>query len=174
MNKYKLTLPEFIIMILFVVGMCSAFIKLSEHNKNKASTPTPTPTPIKEVVEDAPEPTKEFDTKPLLHAMHWRETQFSTIMDGEEGSLGPYQIRKLYWIDATEHRPEIGGRYEDCIGKEYSEKIIDSYWDRWAKGCEDYEVLARKHNKGPRGEKKQSSLQYWKDIKNFLDNNGKV
>ena len=49
------------------------------------------------------------DLKPLLHAMHWRESDFGQNMDGEEGSIGPYQIRKLYWQDAIEHRPEIGG-----------------------------------------------------------------
>ena len=108
--------------------------------------------------------------KPLLHAIHWRESSFGTNMDGEAGSLGPYQIRKLYWIDAIEHRPEIGGEYKDCVGKEYSESVMLSYWDRYAKGSADYETLARLHNGGPKGPSKRVTLKYWKDIKNFLDN----
>ena len=107
--------------------------------------------------------------KPLFHALHWRESNFGTLLDGEEGSLGPYQIRKPYWIDAIERHPEIGGEYKDCIGKEYSESIMLSYFERYASGSSDYETLARIHNGGPDGAEEDCTLKYWKDIKNFLD-----
>jgi len=165
LEKYKMSMVEVIIILLVLFGVAGAVFTSIQNERDK---------PAIETKERVIETTKVFDVKPLLHAMHWRETQFSTIMDGERGSLGPYQIRKPYWIDAIEHRPEIGGRYEDCMNKEYSEKIILSYWDRYAKDCEDYETLCRLNPGGPDGPKQQCTLQYWKDVKNFLDKQGKV
>tara|TARA_Y100000401_G_C8286593_1_gene206383 strand:+ start:295 stop:567 length:273 start_codon:yes stop_codon:yes gene_type:complete len=82
-------------------------------------------------------------------------------------SLGPYQISKSYWEDAIEHRPSIGGRYEDVRKFEYAEEIICAYWDRW---CRDgsWEVRARVHNGGPMGARKTSTEGYWEAVSSRL------
>ena len=94
---------------------------------------------------------------------------------GEANEIGPYQILECYWIDALEHDPTIGGKYEDVLNKEYAERVILTYWDRYA--IEERlgrkptdEDRARMHNKGPNGYKKDSSIPYWIKIQNELRN----
>ena len=98
----------------------------------------------------------------------------STAVGDDKKAIGAYQIWKVYWIDAIEHDPSIGGEYEDCYNKEYAEKIIFSYWDRYATkkrlGHEPIdEDLARIHNGGPNGYKKDATLKYWNKIKKELN-----
>ncbi len=79
---------------------------------------------------------------------------------GDDGkSLGPYQISKAYWLDAIQHCPEIGGRYEDVKIGRYAERIMMAYWDRYAPD-ETWETLARIHNGGPRGHERSSTDRY--------------
>lgn len=105
--------------------------------------------------------------------------------DGDNGkSIGPYQISYAYWRDAYNHRSSIGGKYQDCRKKDYSEKVIDAYMDRWAPHewkiiLRDQkfdaptllaaEVIARTHNGGPSGRKRKSTLNYWNKIKQALE-----
>jgi len=94
---------------------------------------------------------------------------------GKANEIGWYQILPCFWIDALEHNPSIGGVYEDVAkNKEYAEKCILAYWDRYATierlGREPTdEDRARIHNKGPNGYKKESSIDYWKKVKALLD-----
>ena len=83
-------------------------------------------------------------------------------------SIGPYQISMAYWQDSIMHHPEIGGTYEDCKDKTYSEWIMMSYWDRYAKPDCSLETLARIHNGGPRGHFKTATLSYWKKVESYL------
>lgn len=110
----------------------------------------------------------------LLDAMYFVESTNGTNMDGEAGSLGPYQIRKLYWIDATDYDKSIEGKYEDCIDKVYSEKIIWFYAERYELNAlydRDIKTLAKLHNGGPSWKSyPKDSGKYWKKIKNYLDN----
>jgi len=99
---------------------------------------------------------------------------------GDNGNaIGAYQIWKSYWKDAIEHDPSIGGVYEDCLNKTYSEKIVRAYMDRYAterrlgRPVTD-EDRARMHNGGPRavwatGKKKQNLDIYWGKVKRELD-----
>jgi hypothetical protein len=80
---------------------------------------------------------------------------------GDAGrSLGPYQISEDYWIDGMEFG-RIGGRYEDVKDKEYAERIICAYWDRYCYGG-SWETRARCHNGGPLGSLKNSTKKFWK------------
>jgi hypothetical protein len=98
------------------------------------------------------------------------ESNCDSTAIGAAGEIGAYQILECYWKDAVEHDPSIGGVYSDCLDKEYSKKVILSYWDRY---CTEKrlgrkptdEDRARIHNGGPNGYKKSSTLQYWKKIK---------
>ena len=88
--------------------------------------------------------------------------------EGADGELGPYQITEQYWIDALEHRPELGGTYDMVRNQYYAEWVMMAYWDRWATSY-TFEVLARQHNGGPWGHTSVATNKYWKLIKERLD-----
>lgn len=83
-------------------------------------------------------------------------------------SLGPYQITEAYWKDAIQHRPEIGGRYEDVKKASYAERIMMAYWDRYSPD-DNAETLARIHNGGPRGHRRSSTDAYWLRVRQAMD-----
>ena len=85
---------------------------------------------------------------------------------GDGGNaLGMYQIWRIYWQDAVEHDPSIGGVYGDVVDPEYAERIVLAYWDRYGSRV-DYslEGLARIHNGGPNGHTKTATDPYWEKI----------
>lgn len=109
---------------------------------------------------------------PLLAAIMAVESG-NGVMVGDKGkSIGPYQIQKVYWQDATKGRQ---GSYTQCYNKKYSEQVVKAYWKRYAptayrnvtrgKGTlKDKEILARIHNGGPNGYKKQATVKYWHKV----------
>jgi hypothetical protein len=105
------------------------------------------------------------DTRPLLDAMYAVESQEGKYLVGDGGrAIGPYQIWREYWKDAVEWDKTIGGRYEDCMDKAYSERIIRAYWSRYAPKGATVEQLARIHNGGPKGHLRSGTAKYWKKI----------
>lgn len=95
---------------------------------------------------------------------------------GDAGkALGPYQIWKVYWKDATEFDKSIGGTYEDVKKKEYAEKVMLAYWRRYCPNAyrdpsklNNLEIMARIHNGGPKGYEKPATLNYWVRVKSHL------
>jgi hypothetical protein len=91
---------------------------------------------------------------------------------GDNGkALGPFQIWEVYWKDAREFAPDLGGSYQDCGAHKYSRQVIKAYMNRYAKKAvenEDWQTIARIHNGGPRGHKKDSTLGYWKKVQKQL------
>ena len=111
----------------------------------------------------------------LLDAMCEVESNCDPTKVGKANEIGWYQILPCFWEDALEYDPNIGGVYEDVAkDKEYAEKCILAYWDRYAteerlgRPVTD-EDRARIHNKGPNGYKKDSSIAYWNKVKGELD-----
>ena len=110
----------------------------------------------------------------LLAAMCEVESNCDPTKVGKDDEIGWYQILPCFWQDALEHDPSIGGKYEDVAkDKEYAEKVILAYWDRYATmkrlGREPTdEDRARIHNKGPNGYKKDSSIPYWNKVTKIL------
>ena len=87
---------------------------------------------------------------------------------GDKGqSIGPYQIQKGYWADSR-----LSGTWEQCLtDKSYSEKVMVAYWKRYCpKAFEagDWETLARVHNGGPKGYKKQATMKYWERVQKAM------
>ena len=111
---------------------------------------------------------------PLMDAICKVESNCNPSAVGDNGNaIGPYQIWYVYWKDAVEYDKSIGGKYEDCYNKEYSEKIVRAYWKRYANkkrlGREvTDEDRARIHNGGPNGYKKKATIKYWKKVKKEL------
>ena len=111
----------------------------------------------------------------LLAAMCEVESGGDCSKVGLADELGCYQILEPYWFDALEHDPSIGGVYEDVLDREYSEKVIYAFWDRYAtekrlgRPVTD-EDRARMHNGGPNGYKKTKTIKYWDKVQKILDN----
>ena len=99
---------------------------------------------------------------------------------GDRGrSRGPYQIGRIYYIDAVQYNPRLqdGGKsYENVYGSgsmEYSERVMQAYMDRYATEARlghpaTDEDIARIHNGGPYGFRKSSTLKYWEKVQAYL------
>jgi predicted chitinase len=96
------------------------------------------------------------------------ENNDNAIGDGGK-SIGRYQIQYNYWLDS-----KIGyGTYKDCKKKEYAEKVMTKYWERYCPKAlqdKDFERLSRTHNGGPNGANIKATEKYWQKVKNILDN----
>ncbi|MGE5611836.1 MAG: hypothetical protein ACM359_21490 [Bacillota bacterium] len=106
--------------------------------------------------------------RPLLDAICEVETKGGLITrDGNHGQAkGPYQIKREYWKDAG-----VRGRYLQVRDKKYAEKVMLSYWKKYAPQAlkhGDYQTLARIHNGGPTGHKKASTAKYWSRVRKHL------
>jgi hypothetical protein len=79
---------------------------------------------------------------------------------GDNGkAIGPYQIHRVYWQDAVDHDPSLGGTYADCKNEKYARRVVRTYMSRYApKGASD-EQYARIHNGGGGILKKQHSTK---------------
>ena len=98
---------------------------------------------------------------------------------GDDGkAIGAYQIWYDYWYDACTHDDtddlKLSDGYESCYDKQYSEKVVLAYWNRYATlkrlgRVPTDEDRARIHNGGPNGYKRNSSLPHWNKVKAILD-----
>ena len=92
--------------------------------------------------------------------------------DGDGGlAIGPYQIHRVYWVDAVGHDPTLGGTYEDCRRRDYAERVIAAYMrlyvpQAWERGLA--QTIARVHNGGPRGHRVRATEGYWQRVKRHL------
>ena len=114
-----------------------------------------------------------------LYAMRIVESNNDPAAVGDRGkAIGIYQVWRIYWTDAIEYTPSIGGEYRDCFIPEYAEKIVRSYMRRYCNkrrlGREptirDYCII---HNGGPNahkatGQKKKNLDKYWAKCKEVL------
>tara|TARA_R100001443_G_scaffold77405_1_gene84616 strand:+ start:54 stop:479 length:426 start_codon:yes stop_codon:yes gene_type:complete len=113
---------------------------------------------------------KEDKITRVLHAIRIVESNNNPNAVGDSGNaIGVYQIWEVYWKDATE-RSGIGGKYRDCFDPDYADRIVRAYMDRYATEKRlgrpvTMEDIARIHNGGPNGYKKESTLKYWSKVK---------
>jgi len=92
-----------------------------------------------------------------LHLVETGGRRGAILGDGGK-ALGPLQIHRGYHADAR-----IGGDYSRCADLDYSKRVVSAYLQRyapkaWAAG--DVETLARIHNGGPRGDRRQATINY--------------
>ena len=81
-------------------------------------------------------------------------------------ALGPYQIHRAYFVDSG-----VAGTYEDCRDEAFARRVVIAYWKRWCPAALeqlDAEVLARIHNGGPNGARKDKTLAYWRKVERRL------
>ena len=110
----------------------------------------------------------------LVNALIQVESNGNDDAVGDNGNaIGCLQIWKIYHTDATE-RSNIGGKYLDCYTRSYSIKVFDAYMRRYARDAWtnplkfDAEKVARIHNGGPKGYKKNATLKYWAKVQSQL------
>ena len=87
------------------------------------------------------------------------------IGDGGK-AIGPLQIHRDYWEDS-----KVPGRFEDCTDLAYARKVVLAYWRRYcpkALDALDAEILARVHNGGPQGDRKESTKAFWRKVEREL------
>lgn len=111
------------------------------------------------------------DHNRLLDAIAIVESNSNPNAVGDSGNaLGAYQIWNAYWKDALEYDPSIGGSYDQVKDPEYARKIIIAYWSRYGASVNySLEGLARIHNGGSTGYRKESTVRYWEKIKEILN-----
>lgn len=118
-------------------------------------------------------PPADYDARPILDAIRSVETgghpdPANAVGDGGR-AIGPYQIHRSYWLDATERRPELRELgYESVRDQAIAEQIVLAYLTRYAPDW-SASTLARIHNGGPRGHKKASTLPYARKVADRLD-----
>lgn len=118
-----------------------------------------------------PEPVvvQEPTIEDLYAAIRWVESNNNSSAVGDNGNaIGCYQIWENYWIDALKYSG-LGGSYSDCFDCDYAHQIVLAYMDRYA--TEErlgrpvtFEDIARIHNGGPNGHRKEITKKYWKKV----------
>ncbi len=93
-------------------------------------------------------------------ALHQVETsgRHGAILGDNGKSLGPLQISRAYHADSR-----VAGSYEQVTDLAYARRVATAYLKRYAPAAwesGDVETLARIHNGGARGHKKQATLPY--------------
>lgn len=112
------------------------------------------------------------DNKDLIRAIHQVESsgKIGKIIGDNGLALGPLQIHRGCWKDATEFDKSIKGKYEDCQSLEYSILIFNAYQKRYSKFTKgNTEKMARLWNGHIKGINNPKITQrYWEKIKKNL------
>jgi hypothetical protein len=119
-------------------------------------------------------PLTEKEMTDVLAAIRIVESNDDPDAVGDGGdSIGCYQIQKCYWLDAKEFS-DLGGTYLDCYNRGYADRTVRFYMARYATerrlGREvTQEDVARIHNGGPNGYKKECTKKFWKKVEVILN-----
>ena len=119
-------------------------------------------------------PLTEKEMTDVLAAIRIVESNDDPNAVGDGGdSIGCYQIQKCYWLDAKEFS-DLDGTYLDCYNRGYADRTVRFYMDRYATerrlGREvTQEDVARIHNGGPNGYKKECTKKFWKKVEVVLN-----
>jgi hypothetical protein len=109
-------------------------------------------------------PPATLDTRPILDAIRAVETgghpDPANAVGDSGAALGPYQIHRSYWLDATERNPALRALgYQSVRDQATAEAVAIAYFTRYAPAW-DLRTVARIHNGGPRGHKKAATVRY--------------
>ena len=163
MNKY----PSLIVLMLYGVACMSigaAIVYFGEQYDKSFSLPSSVVG-----VGTVPAPTFNFDD--LLDAIEWVESKGNPWAVGDDGAaVGAYQIHKIYVDDVNRiRRAMVWGdtygclyTYRDRENKQRSREMVTIFFKHY-RGT--FEEMARKHNGGPNGHKKESTKAYWEKVK---------
>jgi hypothetical protein len=110
----------------------------------------------------------------FFKALHQVESSGRTgkILGDNGKALGPLQIHRGYFQDASEVDPSLGKNYNQVTDLEFSKRVVIAYLNRYvpkAVATKDFQTLARVHNGGPRGHKNPATVGYWNKVKKNLN-----
>lgn len=134
--------------------------------------------------------TEGFTFDDLLDAIEWVESKGIATAVGDNGeAVGAYQIHKAYvddvnriqkqWKSVSTGRSAKTFKYEDRLDSGLSRYMTEKYLSYWIRHADllfdqdkysaididKLEAMARIHNGGPDGWKKESTKVYWKKIR---------
>jgi hypothetical protein len=99
----------------------------------------------------------------LLDAIAAVESRNDPRAAGDGGTaLGPYQIHRAYWADATRFLG-VDWSYTDAQDPVKARDAVRAYLLHYGRGCSMME-MARIHNGGPNGHKRAATLEYARRI----------
>ena len=109
------------------------------------------------------------DFPKFLNAIHQVEssgkiTGAEPIMGDKGKARGPLQIHREYWEDV---KNLVGGKYEDVDDLDYAAKVVAKYMLKYANNAiqnGDFVVAAKRHNGGPKGDKKPATQEYARKV----------
>ena len=116
----------------------------------------------------------ERDMNRVLAAIRIVESNNDPSAVGDNGNaIGVYQIWRSYFRDAVEFG-NLDLEYRDCFVPVHADTVVRSYMRRYATERRlgrpvTMQDIARIHNGGPNGYKKQATVKYWKKVKAILD-----
>lgn len=105
---------------------------------------------------------------PLINAIIEVESggDDSAVGDGGQ-ALGCLQIHKIMVDDVNRILGKDEFTYDDRLDREQSIRMFNIYTDHYSRGASD-EVIARRWNGGPRGDRKQATVPYWRKVQKQL------
>ena len=106
--------------------------------------------------------------EPLLDAIRQVESGGDCNAVGDGGkAIGPYQIHRDYWTDGTSFLG-VEWPYEDVRDEKKARAVVRAYLLHYGEG-KGVEGMARCHQGGPTGWKKESTKAYWLKIKKAME-----
>lgn len=127
------------------------------------------------------------------YELRWnRQCDYSTWYSRKAKAIGAYQIREIYvddvnkilrgWKQQIGEQIKAGGvkglggwfipyTYEDRWNRDYSRDMVEVYLTYYnpSSAENEFEAMARIHNGGPDGRKKESTKEYWEKVKSKLE-----
>lgn len=112
----------------------------------------------------------------IYEAIAYAESRGIDCAVGDNGkALGRYQIHKIY-VNDVNRIAKTNYTYDDRLDAEKSLAMVKIYLDYYGrrytiltgKPVTD-EVMARSHNGGPDGFRKQSTVAYWNRVKEIME-----
>ena len=103
----------------------------------------------------------------LLDAIRQVESSGGVYTVGDGGkAVGPYQLWKVY-VDDVNRIAGTKYTYADRMDEKKSREMVKIYLSHYGNRLTELE-MARIHNGGPKGHKKQSTVKYAEKIKGLL------
>jgi len=104
----------------------------------------------------------------LLDAIAKVESRNIPYATGDGGkAYGAYQIHRAYWADGT-RLLGVNWDYRQAADPAKAREVVRAYLLHYGRGCSLLE-MARIHNGGPNGHRKQSTLEYARRIARILN-----
>ena len=114
-------------------------------------------------------PQHNFDT--FTNALRQVESSGGKSLIGDGGkTIGPLHISLAAWTDAIEGSG-LDWVWEDAFDYDKAKYVALLYFWKWCPRAirgDDWETCARVWNGGPRGHRKRSTLKYWRQVREAM------